>query len=72
MAAQDDLNAAVATLGTNIIAHDVAVQAEIKALTDALAAGDTTAVAAAAAAISTASATIASETAAMVASLPKP
>ncbi len=70
MAAIDDLNAAVATLTSNFAAADTAIQNEIAALTAALAANNTAAIEAAATNISTISSKMATDTAALVASLP--
>lgn len=72
MAAIDDLNAAVATLSTNFTAADAAIQAEIAALETALSSGNDTAVEAAATNISAISSKMATDTAALVASLPAP
>ncbi len=70
MAALDDLNTAVTQLAANFTALDTAIQAEIKALTDALAAGNPVAVSTAAANISAVSAKMATDAAALVASVP--
>ena len=72
MTVQDDLVAAVATLTDNVAKHDVTVQAEIAAYAAAKASGDTTGMQAAIDNISKASATIATETANLAASLPQP
>lgn len=72
MSVQDDLTAAVQTLTDNVAAHDVAVQAEIKALQDALAAGDTTAVQTAISNIASMSSKVADETKQLADSLPPP
>lgn len=70
MAAIDDLNAAVATLSTNFTAADAAIQAEIAALTAALASNNTAAIQTAVTNIGAISANMASDTAALAASLP--
>ncbi len=72
MAAIDDLGAAVTTLAANFVTLDTAIQAEITALTAALAAGNTVAVEAAATNISAVSAKMATDATALTASLPAP
>jgi hypothetical protein len=72
MAAMDDLNAAVATLQTNMTAADAAIQAEIAALTAALASNNTAAIAAATANISAISSKLASDTTMLTSSLTPP
>ena len=69
MAAIDDLNAAVTTLAGNFTTLDTAIQAEIAALTAALAAGNTAAVETAATNIGAVSAQMATDAAALTASL---
>lgn len=68
----DDLNAAVATLSTNFTTLDNAIQAEISAMQTALTAGNPAAVKAAATNISNLSAKMASDAAALTASLNPP
>ncbi len=75
MSQVDDLVAAVATLTGNVAAHDTAVQAEIAALVAAVAnsnAASDPAIAAAIKNISDASSTLATETAALAASVKPP
>jgi hypothetical protein len=69
MAAVDDLNNAVSTLGQNFVTLDAAIQAEVAALKAALAADNTTAIAAAATNISQVSAKMATDAAALSASV---
>lgn len=70
MAAIDDLNAAVATLASNMAASDTAIQTEIAALTASLASGDSAAIETAVSNISAVSSKMAADTASLTASLP--
>lgn len=70
MAAIDDLNTAVATLAGNFTTLDTAIQAEIAALTTALANGNTAAVSAAAANIAAVSAKMVNDAVSLQASIP--
>ena len=72
MSAEDNLKAAVADLSQKMTDHDVAVQAGIQALKDALAANDQAGIQAAADTLSGLSSKIADETAAINAAVNPP
>lgn len=72
MTAIDDLNAAVAALTSGFTALDAAVQAELTAITTALASDNTTAIEASVTNISNITSTMAKDSAALTASLPVP
>ena len=70
--AMDDLNTAVTTLAANFGTLDTAIQAELAAITAALASNNTAGIAAAVTSIGTVSAKMAADAAALTASLPAP